>query len=125
MTGPASRRSFLSGLATLPLIGGSVALIGSPSAVAEPVNDMLLETYDTWLFYERRWLQWERYGSRSEINPDDRFAILDRSTGRAFDYVSMINEAGRYHGREGESPASSRAALILSAAGCDWRKGRL
>lgn len=125
MSRPASRRGFLSGLATLPLIGGSVALIGSPSAVAEPINDMLLETYDTWLFYERRWLQWERFGSRGTINPDERFAILDRATGRAFDYVSMANEAGRYHGREGENPASSRAALILSTAGCDWRKGGL
>jgi len=125
MSAPASRRGFLCGLTTLPLIGGSVALIGSPSAVAEPVNSSLLDTYGTWLFYERRWLQFERYGVGGDQNHDGRFAILDRASGKAFDYVSMDNEAGRYHGREGEDPASSRAALILSAAGCDWRKGGL
>ena len=42
---PASRRGFLRGLTTLPLIGGGVALIGAPSAVAEPVTRSMLETY--------------------------------------------------------------------------------
>lgn len=61
MSGPASRRGFLSGLATLPLIGGSVALIGSPSAVAEPLNQRLLDAYDEFLDGERRALKWERF----------------------------------------------------------------
>lgn len=124
MTGPASRRGFLSGLVSLPLIGGGVTLIGRPSAVAEPVSSQLLDTYGTWLFYERRWLQFERYGAGGDLNRDGEFAILHKASGKAFDYVSLDNAAGRYHGND-EAPASARAALILSAAGCDWRRGDL
>ncbi|KQP53653.1 hypothetical protein ASF39_19920 [Methylobacterium sp. Leaf108] len=61
--GPASRRGFPRGLTTLPLIGGSVALIVAPSAVAAPITDDLLDSYDAWLEYERRWLQWERHSN--------------------------------------------------------------
>lgn len=59
-----SRRGFLRGLATLPLIGGSVTLIGSPSASAVPVTKALVDSYDAWLEYERRLLQWELCGNR-------------------------------------------------------------
>ena len=52
MTAPASRRGFLRGLTTLPLIGGSVALIGKPSAVAVPVSDELRTRYLGWLARE-------------------------------------------------------------------------
>ena len=37
------RRDFLRSLAALPLIGGSVALIGQPVAAATPVNLALAE----------------------------------------------------------------------------------
>ncbi len=56
MNAPANRRSFLRGLTTLPLIGGGIALIGAPSAVAQPVSTGLLMAYDEWLFMERRML---------------------------------------------------------------------
>lgn len=46
------RRGFLRGLATLPLIGGSVVLIGSPSAAAVPVTDALLRRYVTFVARE-------------------------------------------------------------------------
>ena len=35
---PMPRRSFLAGLASLPLIGGSVTLLGQPTAAATPVT---------------------------------------------------------------------------------------
>lgn len=38
MTGPESRRGFLRGLVSLPLIGGGVTLIGAPTAAATPVT---------------------------------------------------------------------------------------
>ena len=48
------RRSFLRGLATLPLIGGGVTLIGNPTAAAVPVTDMLLQRYGLFLAIEAR-----------------------------------------------------------------------
>lgn len=122
MTGPASRRGFLSGLTTLPLIGGSVALIGSPSAVAEPITHGLLENYDTWLECERRWLQWERYRTMPGVRVETPLSWAE--TGERFDYIHVANAAGHYHGGN-EAPASARAALVLTAVGCDWRKGGL
>ena len=50
------RRTFLGQLAGLPLIGGSVALIDQPTAVAEPITTPMLLQYANWLFYERRLL---------------------------------------------------------------------
>lgn len=117
MGAPDSRRGFLRGLASLPLIGGSVALIGTPSAVAEPVSDILLETYDTWLEYERRWLQWERYRTMPGIRVEPPMFV--QLTGKRFDYYHLDNLAARYHGGD-EPPASTRAALVLSTVGCGW-----
>ena len=53
------RRTFLRGLATLPLIGGSVALIGNPTQTAVLVTDGLLRNYEAWLAWERYQLQTE------------------------------------------------------------------
>ncbi|KQP53027.1 hypothetical protein [Methylobacterium sp. Leaf106] len=120
MSGPASRRGFLSGLASLPLIGGSVALIGSPSAVAAPLTPDLLDSYDAWLEYERRWLQWERYGNRDTIQ---RLSLPFRDEMAGWDQFDMIpaaNDGARFHGNS-EPPASTRAALVLSTVGCGWR----
>ena len=47
-----SRRGLLRGLATLPLIGGSVALIGKPTAVAVPMTLPLIDRYVAWLAAE-------------------------------------------------------------------------
>lgn len=122
MGAPASRRGFLSGLATLPLIGGSVALIGSPSAVAEPTSRALLESYDTFLVYERCRLKAEMYGPGSYWDglPGAEDALV-----MALGFIPANNAGMRWHGsasHEG-SPPSSRAALVLSAAGIDWREG--
>lgn len=56
---PTSRRGFLRGLTTLPLIGGSVALVGAPSAVAGAPSKRELVAYATFLEGERRMLRWE------------------------------------------------------------------
>lgn len=120
MSRPDSRRGFLRGLTTLPLIGGSVALISTPSAVAEPVTRDMLDSYDAWLFYERRFFRFERYGTADgDLGYDGRFVIADTVTGKNFDYVSLANAGGRFHGPD-TAPATSRAALVLSAVGCGW-----
>lgn len=108
MTGPHDRRGFLRGLASLPLIGGGVALIGNPTAAAEPVTAALLDSYDAWLHFERRYLAWERFGSTT--------------SGRA---VLLDNSGGRFHGSPDLTrypQPCSRAAIVLSAVGCDWRQ---
>jgi hypothetical protein len=83
----------------------------------------LVDSYDAWLFYERRFLRFERYGPKGgDLSDDGRFVILDTATGQAFDWVYLSNAGGRFHGREEPAP-STRAAVVLSAAGCDWRDG--
>jgi len=108
------RRAFLRQLATLPLIGGAVTLIGQPTAAAEPVTDELLQNYNQWL-----WGEHQRCGD--ELGT--RFGIKDarfdphRCAGRAFHKNS--DWSWNYE----LAPASARAALVLSAVGCDWREG--
>jgi hypothetical protein len=103
MAGPSSRRGFLSGLASLPLIGGSVALIGSPTAAAVPVTGGTIATYLAWLHFEQRYLAW---GISS-----DRF-------------MPMMNPGATFHGRNRQHPADTareaiqRAPIMLAAAGC-------
>ena len=48
------RRDFLRGLASLPLIGGGVTILGNPTAAAMPVTPHLMQSYLTWLEYEHR-----------------------------------------------------------------------
>ena len=100
---PSSRRGFLSQLCALPMIGGGVTLIGAPTAVAAAIDRELLLTYSTWLDGERRWLSWELCG-----DDKSQFDTLHRC-------VFFDNEAGRYI--HNSPQPSTRAALILSAAG--------
>ena len=110
MTGPSDRRGFLRGLVSLPLIGGGVTLIGTPSAVAEPVTTRLLHEYETWLGYEH--IRVSR-----ELRPGTN-ATGVALYGPAHDW--HYDRAGREY-RHGEP--STRAALVLAAVGCDWREG--
>ncbi|MHC2017158.1 hypothetical protein [Methylobacterium sp. CM6247] len=103
MSGPASRRGFLSGLASLPLIGGSVTLIGKPTAAAVSVTGGTVATYLAWLHFEQRYLMWG-------INGDG--------------FIPMMNPGAVFHGRDGQHPRDSareaiqRAPIMLAAAGC-------
>lgn len=36
--------------------------------------------------------------------------------------VSFVGDSGRYHTRDTYQPAATRAAVVLSAVGCDWRE---
>lgn len=116
---PSPRRGFLRGLLTLPLIGGGVTLIGNPTAAAEPITDALLDSYDAWLEYERRHLQWQR--QRPLVHRLNAPYRSDMTGWEAYDVVPASNGGARFHGA-GQAPASSRAALVLSAVGCDWRR---
>ena len=119
------RRGFLRNLVSLPLIGGGVTLIGNPTRAAEPITEQLLENYNTWLFYERRYLQLERFGPGMgpHGNHTDDAVTISTVKGRfddvRMDFVRMGNDAARFH--LGPSSASARAAVVLSAVGCDWR----
>ena len=110
MSAPSDRRGFLRGLVSLPLIGGGVTLIGSPSAVAEPACERLMAQYVNWLAYEWSRASLEIYGS-------------DRSL-----WLPLYGAAYRWHRERGDRvdmpvPPSTRAALVLAAVGCDWREG--
>ena len=119
------RRGFLAGLARLPLIGGSVALVGRPRGVAESATPDMLEAYKTWLEYERRSLSWEMAGDplwrhryRNFAEAGDRVALSDEID-HSFTFV------GRSHAYQADASApSTRAALVLSAVGCDWREDK-
>ena len=58
---------------------------------------------------ERRFLSWE---------------IAER-TGQSFQDVEALNwlanPGGRFHGLD-QAPPSTRAAVVLNAAGCEWRE---
>ncbi|ACL55657.1 hypothetical protein [Methylobacterium nodulans] len=109
MSAPHDRRAFLRGLVGLPLIGGGITLIGNPTAAAEPVTSDLLKVYSTWLWGERVRVEQElgREGDR----------IRGVTTNAGYWYHHAVPE-------HRNPPPSTRAAVVLSAVGCDWRGGR-
>ena len=120
-----ARRDFLRGLVSLPLIGGGVTLIGQPTAVAEPATPDLLEAYKTWLDYEKRFLCWEMAADPVFI---ERFRHMPKTENRVErsrtieQYLSYVGQSGSYHGGLSAASPYTRAALVLSTVGCDWRE---
>lgn len=117
---PASRRGFLRGLTTLPLIGGGVTLIGAPIASAEPVTQDLLDSYDAWLLYERCKLKAEMHGGGAYWSG---VHVTEDALMKALSVIPIDN--GGFHTHFGRPPydaPSTRAAVVLSAAGVDWRE---
>ena len=130
----ADRRGFLRQLASLPLIGGGVTLIGQPKAVAEPITRQLMFEYG-------QWLSWERVAAYRVINgnrsswPDDEASGLEYHRAYAVaqhmhgplagrdtyegQNANLRSHAYRWH-REAAA-ATARAALVLSTVGVDWR----
>ncbi len=95
------RRTFLRGLASLPLIGGSVALIGNPTAAAVPATPELLADYADFLGLER-WRTLEM--------------LYDREMAQRILYsFSVHGPAWDWHKTSGEP--STRAAVVLATVG--------
>ena len=97
------------------MIGGSVALIGSPSAVAVPTHTGLLENYEAWLAWERYRLQREMWG--------------EDAARKSTTFLRMNTASERWHNpwrAEDACPEpSTRAALVLATVGCPLDKGGL
>jgi hypothetical protein len=148
------RRGFLRQLCTLPMLGGSVALLGATTAVAEPITPDLFEAYDRWLTLERYLLVEEKAQPREIWQRPPRPSFAGWGTGEIADYQraeenmtriedEFIAEWCHFRARAklgGElfkspvdrhylsedmaivsPPASTRAALVLSAVGINWR----
>jgi len=60
MSDPILRRGFLRQLCGLPMLGGGVALLGAPTAVAEPVTSGMLDAYRSFLIGELNLVERER-----------------------------------------------------------------
>ena len=116
------RRSFLRDLASLPMIGGGVTLIGNPTAAAVPVTDALLEHYGLFLAIEAREALIECRERRCvrEGHPDAA-AVMREWTERCISAPDSPWMRGLLHA--GGRP-STRAAVVLSAAGVPVDGGR-
>lgn len=118
------RRSFLRGLASLPLIGGGVTLIGQPTAAAVPITDALHERYFTFLAHEHRAAMKEHGYRTALVHARRRLGghVADceawaRSEGERAHYFDWMPEASDVEAVVASAPPSTRAAVILSAAG--------
>lgn len=111
------RRGFLRGLASLPLIGGGVALIGQPTAAAEPVTPALINRYAAWLACEHAEALVER---EAILYPEHQHRMADR---REWVHQPLYWFPDDPVARSNvlTTKPSTRAAIVLSAIGCDWR----
>lgn len=112
---PANRRLFLRALAALPMIGGGVTLIGDPTGVAASPSRDLLARYSEWLRIERDILHREMFPG---VDPAVARVLSDG--GAHASVVEFFVPDGFRSWRDAPQP-STRAALVLSAVGCDWR----
>ncbi len=117
-----TRRAFLSGLSQLPLIGGGVAIIGAPTASAEPVTDDLMHSYKNWLFFEHRMLSHELARYDEPLAREIERSFLCRNGGARWHFRHQAREGSRLADWESQPQPSSRAAVVLSAVGCEWRR---
>lgn len=108
------RRGFLRALASLPLIGGGVTLIGQPTAAAVPVTLDLFERYVAWLACEHAealvQLEELRYPDEPLLAADRRQWVRQPLFWFPDDPVARTNVLS--------TRPSTRAAVVLSAAGC-------
>lgn len=82
----------------------------SLDGLTPPLTEELLWSYMEWLQMEARFLCWEQ-GPRTQEH-------FDVNVGHALRFRSD-NPSGRYHANGAPLP-STRAAVVLSAVGCDW-----
>ncbi len=111
------RRTFLRGLATLPLIGGSVALIGNPTKAAVPVTPALRDRYIAWLANEHAAALFERDPPQPQYDDFDRL-MSDWHYARLRTPLFWFPEAPDIERMTACTQPSTRAAIVLSAVGC-------
>ena len=113
----ADRRGFLRGLATLPLIGGSGAILGKPTQAAVPVTQDMLWGYKSWLHMEHRMLSFELAGhdTGAAKHVEGSFYLDHPAADWHFQWP---NHRHRMAGWETAPQPSTRAAVMLSAVGC-------
>lgn len=124
MSAATSRRGFLRGLTTLPLVGGSVALIGKPTAVALPLGDVMLDRYTGFIaaeyvacMAERAYRQAVAGARKVEVAGgwvSPRFPAMMREEERAT-VARMVPTSLMLFSPGGT--LDSRAAVVLSAVG--------
>ena len=131
--GAMPRRGFLRQLCGLPLLGGEIILLGAPTAVAEPVTEPLLDAYFTFLNTELNLLGREnpqpmnlpmlREQPPVHIDHPLRIQWARDSIAAHDEWIQSVeerlarNEAMPIFAR----PPSTRAALVLSSVGFEWR----
>ena len=113
----ADRRTFLRGLASLPLIGGGVTLIGNPTAAAVPVTQDMMSSYKSWLFMEHRMVSYEMAGHDKALADHIERCQMSGTPGQDW-HLQWSREGARGPAGWIDAPQpSTRAAVILSAAG--------
>ena len=118
-----ARRGFLRGLVSLPLIGSGVTLIGQPTAAAVPMNKALMTRYVAWLAREHAeaLVEYEDYRGISEPEPYRRAQREFRREWVQQPLFWFPDDPVADAAVRG-APPSTRAAVVLSAVGCDWRR---
>ena len=113
-----SRRGFLRTLAALPLIGGGVKLLGAPSAAAVPISLDLMRKYRLFLNKELFATQIEIVSIESPYHfVDMGFSLSDPASWRGLPIWWPTADDSVLDSLLTQSPASSRAAVVLSAVG--------
>ena len=118
------RRGFLRGLASLPLVGGAITLIGSPTQAATVVTPDLMQSYKSWLHTEHRMLSWEMAGYDIERGKAMERTFIHDTPGADWHWQWVSNGYQGPAGWRGAPQPSGRAAVILSAAGVPLTGGR-
>ena len=116
MTDQPTRRSLLRGAFQLSILGASVPLVTRRVFAGEPtlITRDLLSSYNAWLHYEHRLLAMEMY---PELGADADRWIPGNNMGAQWHFRSTWPQTW-----EDLPQPSTRAALVLSAVGCDWRR---
>jgi hypothetical protein len=113
-----SRRGFLASLVRLPLIGGGLAVLGAPSAVALPRSEELLRRYVIFLGREQQAARIELDALRYPHHfANMGYSLHAPETWRAAPWWQEIPADDAVEALIVAAPASARAALVLSAAG--------
>jgi hypothetical protein len=113
-----SRRGFLSSLVSLPFVGGGLKLFGAPAAAAVPISADLLRQY---MLFLRR----ESQAARIEFDlvsypyhfENMGYSLTDAGTWRNAPWWEELPACPAVETVILASPASSRAALVMAAAG--------